>query len=372
MRKIQFIGVLLVILALVLGACGKSAPTPAPSPAPAPQPLPAPAPQPSGWDAVLAAAKKEGTVTLYNVLGNQLGDAIKAGMKQYGIDVQFVTGSGGEMELKVVTEQRAKAYVADVFDSGWNNINNIVKQGNAQPVTVELPSLAEKGVWRVDPGKFDSTKSAYAFGTSLTPSVVINTDLVRPGEITSWQDLLDPKWKGKMVMTDPRTGSGPGSSGMGAWLPKLGEDFFKKLATQNVSLLVSYNPVVDQVTYGDKAGALFPAFSRTVAAIQAGAPIQIVHLKEGVSYYINGVAFIKNAPHPNAAMVLLNWMFSKEGQAAIGKATNNDTVRSDVPETWVRIKELNPNMYTLLEPPNNLDPSYAQKAVEAAKKVWPQ
>ncbi|MBM2832711.1 MAG: Ferric transporter ATP-binding subunit [Dehalococcoidia bacterium] len=368
MRKLYVVGILLLGLILLVGACApKAAPSPsAPSPS---APAPTAAPSLGEWDKVLEAARKEGSVTIYNVLGTQLGEALKAGMAKQGIKVEVIGGVGGELELKIVTEQRAKANVADLFISGWTNTYNIAQTGNGQPVNVALPSLQEKDVWRIVPGKYEDTKVSYVFGTSITPSVIANTDLVRKGEITSWNDLLDPKWRDKMVMTDGRTGSGPGASGLWAWTT-LGEDFWKKMAAQRITLQARYDIAVNQVAYGEKSIALFPAFSRTVAAIKAGAPVQIVHLKEGTSYYINGIAFVKNAPHPNAALVVLNWMFSKEGQAAIGKATDNYSVRKDLAEDWLRIPELNPGTFTFQEPPNNLDPEASPKGAEYAKKLF--
>ncbi|MBM2831781.1 MAG: extracellular solute-binding protein family 1 [Dehalococcoidia bacterium] len=371
MRKIQFIGILLLGLVFILGACApKAAPAPAKAPSPAPAPTPAPAPALSEWDKVLAAGKKEGTITLYNVLGVGLGDAIKAGMKQYGINVETVAGNGGEMQVRVEVEQRAKAYVADALISGWTNVNNLLAQGYLQPVKATLPSLQEKDVWKMRPDQHEPTKSGFIYATAITPSVLANTDLVRKGEIQSWSDLLDPRWAGKIVMSDPRPGQGPGSAGISAWSTVLGEEFWKKLAAQRVTLHIRYEIPVNQVTFGEKAIAIFPAYSQSVAAIKAGAPMQIMHLKEGTSYYVNGVGFIANAPHPNAVLVLLNWMFSKEGQAAMGRAMETYTVRKDVSEDWFKIAELRPGTFTFLEPPNNLDPESSKRGGVFGKTIF--
>lgn len=366
MRRIQILGALFLVLALA--ACGpKTAPAPAPSPSPAPSP--APVPQLSDWDKVLAAAKKEGTVTVYSTWGAKSSDALKAGMKQYGVNVEVVAGTGGALEAKISTEQRAKANVADIFAGGWSNQANAVQAGFGDKVTVALPALANKSVFKQAPDKYMAEHGVYLAGTQLTPSLIVNSDLVRAGEILSWQDLLDPKWKGKMVMSDPRTGSGPGASGLGFWSAKLGEDFWKKMAGQNIMLYIQYGPVVDAIVHGDKAVAVFPAYSSTTTAIRAGAPIRIVHLKEGTSYPLQGIVPIKSAPHPNAAMVLLNWYFSREGQAALGVALDSYTVRNDVTESWLT-PDLNPKNFTMLEPPNNLDPTVAPKAAELAKTIF--
>lgn len=373
MRKIQVIGALLLILALALTACGQSssAPTPTPSPSPAPAPSPSTAPQSgSEWDNILAAAKKEGAITVYSTSANQLMEASKDAMAKYGIKVSTVGGSGGELATRIAAEQRGKANVADLFTGGWSTQMESARDGYVQPITTALPALAEKDVWKVDLFKYDSTKSAAVYGRGITPSIIVNSDLVRSGEIQSWQDLLDPRWRDKMVMTDPRSGTGPGTSGLFAWWKVLGEDYWKKLVAQRPSLTVNPELPVQQIALGEKSIAIFPNFLRIAPAIKAGAPVQIVHLKEGTSYYVTGVALIKNAPHPNASLVFLNWMYTKEGQIAIGNAANVYTIRKDVSDSWINVKEYRPENYTLLEPPNNVDLQGNQKAVEFAKTIF--
>lgn len=358
-----------VLFTLVLSACAApKAPAPLSLPAQAPIPAASPAAPQSEWDKVLAAAKKEGTVTVYSTSANQLLEASREAMGKYGIKVETIGGSGGELVQRILTEQRAKANIADMLTSGWTNNVEIVEAGYGEPSNVALPALGDKDVWKVDPGKYDSTQSAFVFGMGLTPSLIINTDLVKPGEIQSWQDLLDPKWKDKIVMSDPRAGSGPAAGGIWVWA-KLGEDYWKKLATQRPTMTVSAELPTQQVAYGEKYVAIFPNFLRVVSAITAGAPVQLVHLKEGTAYYISGVGRVKNSPHPNAALVLLNWMFTKEGQAAVGKSSGLFTVRKDVTEDWIRIRELRAGNYTLLEPAANF-PGYSQKGAEFARGIF--
>ncbi|MBM2831782.1 MAG: hypothetical protein HW414_834, partial [Dehalococcoidia bacterium] len=75
-------------------------------------------------------------------------------------------------------------------------------------------------------------------------------------------------------------------------------------------------------------------------------------------------------PHPNAALVLLNWMFSKEGQTAMGGAAKTYSVRRDVNENWFNIAELRPGTFTFLDPPNNLDPQNAPRGAAFAKAIF--
>lgn len=369
----HWLAVTAAISSLVLAACApKAAPAPTAAPSPsAPATAPAPSPRPGGeWDKVLAAAKKEGSLTVFSTSANQLVEAAKDEMAKYGIKLETVGGSGGELELKIQTEQRAKAYTADLLMSGWTNVVSMAEAGQGQPVAVALPSLAEKGVWKVEPDKYDPAKTVFVYGTGLTPSLIINTDLVRPSDVQSWQDLLDPKWRDKIVMTDGRGGSGPGAGGLWAAKVQLGEDYWKKFAAQRPFLTANAELPVQQVSYGERPIAIFPNFLRVVRAAKAGAPIKIIHLKEGTQYYVAGIGFVKNAPHPNASLVLLNWLFTREGQIATAKATGLYTIRKDISETWLGIPELNPSSFVLLEPPNNLDVQSSAKGAEFGKSIF--
>lgn len=370
---VSWLAAITLAFGVLLSACApQAAPAPAAPAAPrtAPAPAPAPAAQASEWDKVVAAAAKEGTVTLYNVLGASWAPALKDAMTKYGIKVELISGNGAALELKVETEQRAKAVTADIFISGWTNNLNLLKKSYAEPVNRTLvPELTPTDVWRLNPNRYDATGTILVFGTSITPSVIVNSDIVKPGEIKAWNDLLDSKWKGRIAMTEARQGSGPGTSGMFVF-SSLGEEFWKKMAAQNITMHVSYDLPVSQVALGEKWITLFPAFSRTIAAIKAGAPVRITHLDGGTSYYINGVNLVKNAPHPNAALVVLNWMFSKEGQAAIGRGADNYTVRKDLKEDWIRIPELNTSTFTLMEPANNSDLTGPKTGTDFATKVF--
>ncbi|MDP2662843.1 MAG: ABC transporter substrate-binding protein [Dehalococcoidia bacterium] len=371
MRRPMVLGALLFTVVLVMSACAPkaSAPSPAPSPSPGQTASPAPAAPQGEWDKVLAAARKEGTVTIYSTSAVQLRDASKAAMEKLGIKVETIGGSGGELANRIVTEQRARANVADIMTGGYTTQVEVVQAGYGVPLKAALPSLADPSVFKADPFRFDPTKQAIVYGNGITPSIIVNSDLVREGEITSWNDLLDARYRDRMVMTDPRSGTGPGTSGFFAWMT-LGEEFWKKIAAQRPNLQVNPEIPTQQTVSGEKLIAIFPNFLRVTSAIRAGAPLRIVHFKEGTSYYITGVVLVKDAPHPNAALVFLNWMMSKEGQEAIGKAANLYTLRKDVKDSWIAVKELFPENFKALEPPKNIDIEGNAKAVEFAKKIF--
>jgi iron(III) transport system substrate-binding protein len=328
------------------------------------------APASGDWDKVLEAARKEGTVSFYTTWGITVQNVAVEAMKPYGIKAEVLGGRGGGLEERVGTEQRSGSYVADVLATGWTNNVNAFNNGYVQPVTVPLPVLQEKGVWVTPTDKYLSTHGTYITGKFITPSIVINTDLVGLDEITSMQDLLDPKWKGKIVMTDPRMGSGPGTSGFGfSLLDQMGQEYWNKMATQDITLVANYQQPVADTALGAYSILMYPSGDLTVRAIREGAPLHPVPIKEGDQHYMQGINMIANAPHPNAALVLINWYLSREGQELLCEATGYYSIRTDV-ET-VTVDEFLPSRFNFGDLPNNLDASRNPAVVEAAKALFP-
>src|SRR5205823_3249549 len=121
-----------------------------------------------------------------------------------GIDLQGVDQRGRESREKVVAEQQSKHYVADVVISGTDTQNELIANDLIEPyqaaeVSSVIPEL-------VPPGGKTNPRTVSIF------TIAINTNLVPPDqEPKTWLEVLDPKWKGKLAMDDPR-GSGPGGT----------------------------------------------------------------------------------------------------------------------------------------------------------------
>jgi ABC-type Fe3+ transport system substrate-binding protein len=112
----------------------------------------------------------------------------------------------------------------------------------------------------------------------------------------------------------------------------LDENFFIKLYKNAVVAgPAGSREAVDQLVRGQWAITGFNSGEAVLKPIQAGAPIKPLDLKEGYIFKAVRIAAIKNAPHPNATKVYINWRLSKEGQMLVSKATDQDSVRNDVP-----------------------------------------
>ena len=152
----------------------------------------------------------------------------------------------------------------------------------------------------------------------LTPAV--NTDLVpaaaRP---KTAQDLLDPKWKGKIAWsTVPASGSGVY---VGSVLQTMGEErgmaFLRALARQDIINVDATNrAILDQVIYGQYPMALSIFNHHAVLSAQKGAPVEWLKV-EPISAPMHSVGLTRNAPHPNAGKLLIDFLTSPEGQKTL-------------------------------------------------------
>lgn len=170
-----------------------------------------------------------------------------------------------------------------------------------------------------------------------------NTDLINPAQINSYWDILD-KWKGKIAVMDPRAG-GYGRSGARFvyYNPQLGPRYLQRLfADSDVTLSREYRQAIDWVAAKKFSLVLFINGDDTLQARDQGLPINVMDTagwKEGAA--LEPAAFtlvlMDKPAHPNAAKIFINWMLSREGQAAIQKeGQTNDSLRIDIPKNEVR------------------------------------
>lgn len=280
-----------------------------------------------------AAARKEGKVAIYAAPGHTLPpdqQAMSAVMKdKYGIIVEWTSMSARDIGPRVLVENRTKRYVTDIIMSGeTNTIEHFAPRGLVQPILA--PSTLEKGVWRLEPSRNRQKERDWFFiFFGIIPSFIVNTQLVPPGgEPKSYKDLLDPKWRGKIVIENPGQG-GSGSGWFRATYRTLGLDYMRALAKQTALVRVGAE-VPDSVARGQYAIGISPTVARSRELIQERAPLKFVEAKEGLHITSQGMSFLANVPHPNAAKMFINWFYSKEGQTVYNQNHRSVSLRKDV------------------------------------------
>ena len=258
-----------------------------------------------------AAAKSEGQVVWYTTLifDTAVRPLIASFEQTYpGVEVKFTRNDSVPTALKIMTESRAGKPQADVFD-GTETAEPLIQAGFVDkyvpPNVDEYPSQLR------DPNEYWSAFLLYF----LTPAV--NTNLVpadqRPRTL---DDLLDPKWRGKIAWNmSSSTGSMAFVAGvMQSMGEKNGYAYLLKLSKQRIiNVDVTARAMVDRVAEGEYSIALGIFNHHAVMAAAKGAPVAWLKLDPIVgSLAMTGV--VKNAPHPNAARLFVDFLLSRKTQ----------------------------------------------------------
>jgi iron(III) transport system substrate-binding protein len=336
-------------------AAAPAAPTTAPPPAATSVPqaqgtaakpaVAAPAASTAEWDDLVQAAKKEGELVVFlgRAGSRQLRDAFPAFQQKFGIKVTQVAGSGNENADKVLAERDTGIYTADMWMGGLTTINTrLLPKKVFDPIEAQfvLPEVKDKAAWMKGQYWWGDPDKQYTFLFSASPSPLIsyNTNLVKPEEITSFYDLLDPKWKGKIVSRDPTAAGTGGNTVYFYFHPQLGKEYLRRVFTeQDVTIVDDARQATEWLALGKYSLYLLGSGSDVSDAADQGLPVKDNYgpFKEGARIAAGGtgsLSLFNKAAHPNAAKLFVNWWLSKEGQVVAQKADPLDqSLRIDIP-----------------------------------------
>jgi iron(III) transport system substrate-binding protein len=326
--------------------------------------------QPSEWNNLVQAARKEGRVIVYGNIGPGIRDAVTLAFKEkFAIGVEWVLGRPAEVIAKLKAERAAGLKITDIgFFGGTSFINDIKPMGINLPLDplLVLPEVRDPKNWRG--GKlpyFDKERMAFCVLSLATSYYQRNINLVSEKEISSTMDLLNPKWRGKIVMGDPSIAGGANS-----WLTWMlegilgkekGIQFMKKLVNQNPMITRDERQLTEWVSRGKYEIGIGSSVSVPAKFIQMGAPIAFIDTKEprSLSSGFGIVEAFKDAPHPNAAKLLLNWTLSREGSTIFSRAAEYPSTRADVPPGEI--------LPILVPRPDDVDPYIQYENYESVK-----
>ena len=272
-----------------------------------------------------AGATKEGQVQLYTT-GTQTQPILEAFGKRYPfVRVEIYRGDSSLVTRKVLEEYQANRFTVDIISLSTGGLHTMREAGHLQPY--QSPEMAKYKADSFGPGRHWVLD--YESYLSLGYNTKIVSDKDAPATL---DDLLDPKWKGKMAV--------PGTTTLGNWVGALvldkGEDFVRKLGQQQIRVYeVTGRAVANLVVSGEIP--LSPAIfnSHMANSRDAGASVAWWPLG-GVYSTIDGIALAKNAPHPHAALLYADFALSAEGQKmlqAIGYASGRtDLENAEKPE----------------------------------------
>src|ERR1700688_396467 len=275
---------------------------------------------------LIAKAKQEGQVVYYtDLIVDQIVRPLASAFEaKYGIKVSYARADSQVNILKMLNEQKAGRVMSDIF--GLNTgLEVLIAAGAARQFTTangeELPARYR------DPDHYWVSSHLFV----ITPA--LNTDLVPAAQRPrSYDDLLAPYWRDKMVWKPNDLTGAPGF--IGNVLISMGEargmDYLRKLSQQGIKMVNgSARAVLDQVIAGEYSLSLQILNHHAAISARKGAPVDWVRL-DPVTVSPGLVGMTKGGPHPNAGLLFIEFMTSKEGQQIFQKA-DYLPARPDVP-----------------------------------------
>ena len=294
---------------------------------------------------MIDAAKKEGHLVVATYAGTanrKVMDAFEAAYPGITVEQTGFQSSSRDFFPRFFQERQAGLYQWDlILVPSTEVIVQAIPQNVVDPVRplIVNPELLQDSTWQdgFEAGWLDKARQySYAITRSRSQALWIDTNQVQDGEIKSYRDLLDPKWKGKILAGDLRTkGSGywPGTTlrvktGSDAIISQLWKD-------QQPTLSTDARQLTEQVVRG--------AFPIGLGAVSKSILIDFLAQGQGKNLkpiptveidYVNSadhvLHYANKAPNPNAARLFVNWVLSKEGSAIYSKNLEDNSRRADV------------------------------------------
>src|SRR5437660_1787782 len=263
-------------------------------------------------DPRLEAARKEGKVVWYTSLALTSSEKVAR---------LFETAYPGvKVEAHRTGSQRILQRMMQELQAGIKNVDVVHTSDAGHYVLLKEKKL----LMRYTPGGADAfgagfkDKDGYHYGLRATVNVIAyNTKAISPAEAPrTWKDLLDPKWRGRLVTAHPGY-SGVIATHVLALVHLHGWDYFKALAQNKPMLVQSAVDPSGVVASGERPVAVDGGDYTFYQVKKKGNPVEIVYPKEGVPLVISPTAIATFAPHPNAAKLFTDFLFSREVQQVL-------------------------------------------------------
>ena len=256
-------------------------------------------------EALIAKAKAEGKVTFYANI-TAIEPVMEAFTKKFGVKGEYKRISTDKFYATVATEHEAGKLMADVLQAPIPILDLL--KGKAVLASYKSPSASDYPEWTKKDDKIQ------IFGIEYV-AVLYNKELVKPADVPKrYEDLTDPKWRGKIVMANPTTHATTIS-----WLVGLKEQvfptedawmkFIKGLATNKPMFVSSFGPTPAPIESGEKLiGISMPKYILT----KAPAPLDWARVEQPLLGTPRGMSITNKAPHPNAAKLFFDYWLSRE------------------------------------------------------------
>ena len=277
--------------------------------------------------AMIAAAEKEGKVVWYSSVDVKVAEGLaKIFREQYPKIALEVERSGSERVFQRINQEyQANIKNVDVVNS--SDASHFMFWKQQKLLAAHTPPDVQKFA-----PQYKDPEGFYAVWRATLSVMAYNTNLVKEADAPKgYQDLLDPKWKGKLSKAHPSY-SGTALTGTYAISKALGWDYLEKLSKQGVQQLQSTTATPKSIASGERAVMVDGNEYNMFIEIDAKSPVKIIYAKEGTPFVTSPTAVFAGAPHPNAARVLQNFLFSTRAQQVLVDQGGARSVHPDAKE----------------------------------------
>jgi hypothetical protein len=214
------------------------------------------------WERTVQAAKKEGGLNLYLFQGEgELGAMAQQFQKKYPeINVTVTPGRGNTFAPKIMAERRAGKYLVDAYIAGATTAYEVLYRAkilDSVRAALILPEVIDESKWWLGQHHYIDAENRYIFVYlgNVGEYVSYHTKSAEPGEIRSYWDFLQPKWKGRILSRDPKI-SGSQRIGLRGFYhtPELGAEYIRRLyGEMDVTLTQEIRKATDWLAHGKLA-----------------------------------------------------------------------------------------------------------------------
>ena len=277
--------------------------------------------------AMVAAAEKEGKVVWYTAVDVKVAETIAKLFREQYPKIQLdVERSGSERVFQRINQEyQANIKNVDIVNS--SDASHFMFWKQQKWLAAHTPPDARKF-----PAQHRDADGFYHTWRASLSVMGYNTNLMSEADAPKgYADLLDARWKGKLVKAHPSY-SGTALTGTYAISKALGWEYLEKLSKQGVQQLQSTTATPKSIASGERAVMVDGNEYNMFIEIDAKSPVKIIYPKEGTPFVTSPTAIFAAAPHPNAARVLQNFLYTAKAQQLLVDAGGNRSMHPEVKE----------------------------------------
>jgi iron(III) transport system substrate-binding protein len=275
--------------------------------------------------AMIAAAVKEGKVVWYSSVDVKVAEAVAQAFRAEYPDIKIeVERSGSERVFQRINQEyQSNIKNVDVVNS--SDASHFIYWKQQKLLAAHTPPDVKRY-----PAQFKDPEGYYATWRATLSVMGYNTNLLAAKDApTGYLDLLDPKWKGKLVKSHPSY-SGTSLTGTYAIVKQLGWEYLEKLSRQGVQQLQSTTAPPKSIASGERVVMVDGNEYNMFIEMNAKSPVKIIYPKEGTPFVTSPTAIFADAPHPNAARLLQNFLYTAKIQQLAVNEGGTRSVHPDV------------------------------------------